>query len=228
MTTLRDKPQCAWSDEEFLAGWDQEDLELYTSFDHNVFLVRRIKQTGFPTFRSISVSRRLVSHHLHFGDGEIAHAARELGRCHPLYQALLVLEFRQHACQLRNFVSSEMQWKHHRVARIVLAARFGCERRVWRRRATRALSFPRPSHLSLNKGGRWFILSYPKVRGCSTCEGQTESSFRVREFLCLHDLVWAGLDDEERDGLIYIEQFDTYEEFRHTISRTLLKKVIFS
>jgi hypothetical protein len=27
MTMLRGKSQCAWSDEEFLAGWDQEDLE---------------------------------------------------------------------------------------------------------------------------------------------------------------------------------------------------------
>jgi hypothetical protein len=167
--------------------------------------VRRIKQTCFPTFRSISenwVGAIHCTKHYSYSSSDNTHvnyASSFRVRCNGN-----TTEWRGLSSLLGSDASDE----------------FGVPHELYRFR----------DHLicQLKKGGRWFILSYPKVHGCSTCDGQTESSFRVREFLCLHDLVWAGLDDEERDGLIYIEQFDTYEEFRHTISRTLLKKVIFS
>jgi hypothetical protein len=89
------------------------------------------------------------------------------------------------------------------------------------------MHFATTSFVSSKGGGHWFILSNPMIHGCPGCDGQTTSSFRVREFSCLHDLVWVGLDDKERDGLICIEQFATYKEFRHAISRTSLKKAIF-
>nr|WQM87069.1 hypothetical protein [Marseillevirus cajuinensis] len=64
------------------------------------------------------------------------------------------------------------------------------------------LEYNRELFAQLRKGGHWFVLSVPYVHGdCSTCDGQTESSFNVKEYNGIHDLLWNHFTDSEREEL---------------------------
>ena len=54
----------------------------------------------------------------------------------------------------------------------------------------------------LRKGGNWFVFSLPRITAdCSSCDGQTDSSFSVKEYGGIHDLLWNHFSDREREEL---------------------------
>lgn len=54
----------------------------------------------------------------------------------------------------------------------------------------------------LRKGGNWFVFSCPWLSaGCSSCDGETDSSFNVKEYGGIHDLLWNHFTDDERGEL---------------------------
>ncbi|ADB04061.1 hypothetical protein C8_300 [Cannes 8 virus] len=81
----------------------------------------------------------------------------------------------------------------------------------------------------LEKGGRWFLFKDGKIDSdyCSTCDGKTESSCTVIECASLHDLVWSALGEYDRYLLDIPCEFQDFQEFRKSISRTQLKKKLF-
>nr|WRK65548.1 hypothetical protein MarFTME_503 [Marseillevirus futianmevirus] len=64
------------------------------------------------------------------------------------------------------------------------------------------LEYGRELFVQLRKKGNWFVLSAPYLySGCSSCDGETESSFNVREYEGIHDLLWNHFTDNEREEL---------------------------
>ncbi|BAU80070.1 hypothetical protein A9K97_gp281 [Tokyovirus A1] len=77
--------------------------------------------------------------------------------------------------------------------------------------------------VQLRKRGNWFVFSYPWLSGgCSTCDGETEASFCIKEYGGIHDLLWNHFTDREReDGLglfLWLDEEcrypDSLQEFR--------------
>ncbi|AHA46025.1 hypothetical protein ISTM_127 [Insectomime virus] len=76
--------------------------------------------------------------------------------------------------------------------------------------------------------GRWFVFKDGNIDGCSTCDGTTNSSCCVTEYVSLHDLVWHGMVDIDRYLYYDIPQhFETFQQFKKSITKTQLKKKLF-
>lgn len=90
----------------------------------------------------------------------------------------------------------------------------------------------------------WFVFEGGNVSGgCSTCDGDTESAYTVKEFLCLHDFFYNGLDDFERyeltrphwlssltfgeEDVFSVSRYESYQDFRRKVSKNKIKKVLF-
>ncbi|BAU80202.1 hypothetical protein A9K97_gp149 [Tokyovirus A1] len=80
----------------------------------------------------------------------------------------------------------------------------------------------------LIEGGRWFIFRDGNVDGCSTCDGKTGSFCTVIECVSLYDLTWWGMGDSER--YVYYDipcDFESFEDFKKSMTKTQLKKKLF-
>ncbi|AEA07145.1 hypothetical protein LAU_0294 [Lausannevirus] len=103
---------------------------------------------------------------------------------------------------------------------------------------------PFDSVLCLFEGSdHWFLFEGDVSGDCSTCDGDTNSWYTVKEFLCLHDFFYNGLNDFERseltrpywlssvmDGdeqIFRASDYDTYQDFRREVSRNKIKKILF-
>nr|WQM87227.1 hypothetical protein [Marseillevirus cajuinensis] len=79
------------------------------------------------------------------------------------------------------------------------------------------------------EGGRWFVFSGGNIDDwCSTCDGKTESSCTVTECVSLYDLVWWGIGETDRRFCAKMCcDFETFQDFKKSVTKTQLKKKLF-
>lgn len=91
--------------------------------------------------------------------------------------------------------------------------------------------------VQFTKGGHWFYMKDVDVEGmCPSCDGDTETSYRVTEYLNLHDLLYDNIsrlwwlnEDYEPDYSRLYELWsasNTYEEFRAKKGSQALRKLL--
>lgn len=95
-------------------------------------------------------------------------------------------------------------------------------------------------YMQLHESGHWFVLSCPYLwADCSSCDGETSSSYDVNEFLDLRDIIYNGMGNSERNEIMscmnpYSEDEDpmplgneSFEAYRERVSEEYLYSTVF-
>ncbi|ALX27566.1 hypothetical protein GMAR_ORF192 [Golden Marseillevirus] len=78
-------------------------------------------------------------------------------------------------------------------------------------------------------GGHWFVFSDGQIHFSVWIESDayTHTKCTLRECFSLYDLVWTALTDSEREKLGINDKFESFSQFRRSITKTQLKKKLF-